>query len=374
MSEVIAVDDSEMLRQAILEYESVLVVGNRTKPSLSMVRESTTLICAAALTGIVEYEPSEFTFTARAGTPVADIVDALGERNQYLPFDPMLPKTATIGGTLASGLSGPGRHRFGGLRDFILGVEFIAGDGEVIRAGSKVVKNAAGFDLPKLMVGSCGRLGGLTQLTFKVFPRPSRRHTYSIQCETHHQARQVVTTCAGARWEADAIDYLGDSRQVWIRLGGERSSVEEIAEEVRSKFAEFPFDEVNNDLAEETWQRITGLQFGDASRDAIVKIPCIFDSESKWSQLADFFDHSFHLSAAGNVLWGALESKNLPELSSTLERFSMDGLIVRGNMDKVESGWIGHRDGMLMANKIKQSMDPPGRFADWLVQPTVNQA
>ena len=104
------------------------------------------------------------------------------KQGQYLPFDPMLSAAgATIGGTVAAGISGPGRYRYGGIRDFLLGVQFISSDGAVINAGGKVVKNAAGFDIPKLLVGSLGRLGVMTELTFKVFPQPvAQRH-----CESH---------------------------------------------------------------------------------------------------------------------------------------------------------------------------------------------
>src|SRR5207253_308179 len=138
----------------------------------------------AGLRGITEYDPSEFTFTAGAGTPVREIVAALAERGQYLPFDPMLADAgATLGGTVAAGLSGPGRFRFGGLRDFILGVQFVDGEGRVLRMGGKVVKNAAGFDLPKFFVGSVGRFGILTELTFKVFPRPVATRTLRLDAK-----------------------------------------------------------------------------------------------------------------------------------------------------------------------------------------------
>ena len=133
---------------------------------------------------------SEFTFTALAGTPVREIAAALAERGQYLPFDPMLREAgATLGGTVAAGLSGPGRFRYGGLRDFILGVRFVDGEGRLLRLGGKVVKNAAGFDLPKFFVGSLGRFGVLAEMTFKVFPKRGR--------DAHAAAR-----CPGSRRES----------------------------------------------------------------------------------------------------------------------------------------------------------------------------
>ena len=148
----------------------LLAVGAGTKLKLSAV--DGVKVSTSGLSGILEYDASEFTFTALAGTPVREIAAALKERGQYLPFDPMLAEAgATLGGTVAAGLSGPGRFRFGGIRDFILGVRFVDGAGRLLRMGGKVVKNAAGFDLPKFFVGSLGRFGVLAELTFKVFPR-----------------------------------------------------------------------------------------------------------------------------------------------------------------------------------------------------------
>src|SRR6476469_1561856 len=116
--------------EAVRAAPRVMVVGAGTKPRLSAVAADYQRISTARLQGIIEYEPSEFTFTALAGTPLKQIVAALAERGQYLPFDPLLADAgATLGGTVAAGLSGPGRFRFGGVRDFILGVRFVDGGG-----------------------------------------------------------------------------------------------------------------------------------------------------------------------------------------------------------------------------------------------------
>src|SRR3954462_5507459 len=173
------------LVDAIRATPRVLAVGARTKPRLSQVEEGVALLSTRGLKGIVEYDPSEFTFTALAGTPVREIASALAEKGQGLPFDPLMTDVgATLGGTVAAGLSGPGRFRFGGLRDFILGVRFVDGEGRLLRMGGKVVKNAAGFDLPKFFVGSLGRFGVLAQITFKVFPRPAFALTLRLTAGT----------------------------------------------------------------------------------------------------------------------------------------------------------------------------------------------
>src|SRR5689334_23336607 len=119
----------------------LIPVGALTKPRLSAT--DVPKVSSTRLSGITEYDPSEYTFTAWAGTPISAIKTALRERGQYLPFDPLLAAAgATLGGTVAAGLSGPGRFRFGGIRDFILGIKFIDGGGTLLRMGGKVVKNA----------------------------------------------------------------------------------------------------------------------------------------------------------------------------------------------------------------------------------------
>ena len=136
------------LADAVRSAPRIVATGAGTKPRLVPTSGAFTRLSTSQLRGIVEYDSSEFTFTALAGTPVRDIVAALGEKGQNLPFDPWLVEAgATLGGTVAAGLSGPGRFRFGGLRDFILGVRFVDGTGRLLRMGGKVVKNAAGFDL-----------------------------------------------------------------------------------------------------------------------------------------------------------------------------------------------------------------------------------
>ncbi len=192
----------EQLAEAIRATPCVLAVGAGTKPRLSQC--DATLISTRALSGIVEYEPSEFTFTALAGTPVREIAAALAKSGQYLPFDPLLVNAgATLGGTVASGLSGPGRFRYGGLRDFILGVQFVDGEGRLLRMGGKVVKNAAGFDLPKFFVGSLGRYGVLAEITFKVFPRATAFRTVRIPTDN---VAATMMSMSSTRWELDALD------------------------------------------------------------------------------------------------------------------------------------------------------------------------
>ena len=159
--------------RAVASHAAVSVRGGATKDAMIRRIDGAVQLDTRQLEGIVSYDPSEFLITARAGTTIATMADALAENGQYLPFDPVLTNAgATLGGTIASGISGPDRMLYGSLRDFVMEVELIDGLGRLVRGGGKVVKNSAGFDLPKLMVGSYGRLGVLTEATLKVFPKP----------------------------------------------------------------------------------------------------------------------------------------------------------------------------------------------------------
>jgi len=128
--------------------------------------------------GIVDYEPSELVVTARCGTPLAELEQTLAGQNQMLPFEPPhFGPGATVGGMLASGLSGPRRQGAGALRDFVLGVHLVDGRGELLRFGGQVMKNVAGYDVSRLMAGAFGTLGLVAQVSLKVMPRPVRETT-----------------------------------------------------------------------------------------------------------------------------------------------------------------------------------------------------
>jgi glycolate oxidase FAD binding subunit len=225
------------LAEAVRSAPRVLAVGAGTKPRLSQVADDVVRISTTKLRGIVEYEPSEFTFTALAGTPVREIAAALAERGQYLPFDPLLAEAgATLGGTVAAGVSGPGRFRFGGLRDFILGVRFVDGGGRLMRLGGKVVKNAAGFDLPKFFVGSLGRFGALAEITFKVFPRPLAMRTLRLEAKDAAAMAEIFATAGSARWELDALEALPGEGAVYARLAGPAVALDALATEMLARW------------------------------------------------------------------------------------------------------------------------------------------
>jgi glycolate oxidase FAD binding subunit len=135
-------------------------------------------------TGIIDYEPKELVLTVRAGTPLSEIETAMEAAGQMLPFEPTYySNAATIGGTVATGLSGPRRPYTGAVRDFVLGTRIINGKGEDLSFGGRVIKNVAGYDVSRLMTGAMGTLGVLLDLSFKVLPRPADEATLRFEMD-----------------------------------------------------------------------------------------------------------------------------------------------------------------------------------------------
>jgi len=157
--------------------------GGTSRPRLPRDGDSACAVLdLRELTGITAYDPAECVVTVLAGTPVRHLADALAAHGQYLPWDPPIAGAeATVGGMVATGVSGPGRYRYGGVRDFVIGARVVDGRGRLIASGGQVVKNAAGFLLHHALVGSAGRLAVIAEVSLKVFPRPEATHTVVVR-------------------------------------------------------------------------------------------------------------------------------------------------------------------------------------------------
>lgn len=173
--------------------------------------------------GIVSYEPTELVITARAGTPLGEIESALARHDQMLAFEPPhFGDGATLGGTLACGFSGPRRPYAGSARDFVLGMKIINGKGERLAFGGQVMKNVAGYDISRLMVGALGTLGLLLEASLKVLPRPERETTLGFVLPAA-EARARVNAWAGQPTPLSAACYADDT--LYMRLSGSESAV-----------------------------------------------------------------------------------------------------------------------------------------------------
>ena len=159
---------------------------------------------------IVEHEPGDLTVTVEAGRTVAALQSALRERGQWLSLDPPDAERATIGGVLAANASGPRRHLYGTARDLLIGVTVVTADGTLVRGGGKVVKNVAGYDLPKLFVGSCGTLGVIVEVTVKLRPVPDTERLVAMPFGRVEEAGAAARTVMGSDLVPNALDLLDE--------------------------------------------------------------------------------------------------------------------------------------------------------------------
>jgi glycolate oxidase FAD binding subunit len=173
--------------------------------------------------GVVAYEPKELVLTVRAGTPLEQVESTLAAERQMLPFEPPhYAKGATIGGTVAAGLSGPRRPYAGAVRDFVLGARIVNGKCEDLSFGGRVIKNVAGYDVSRLMAGAMGTLGAITEVSFKVLPRPASEVTLSYQLDEATATAQV-NAWAGQPLPVSATAWLAG--RLLVRLAGAESAV-----------------------------------------------------------------------------------------------------------------------------------------------------
>ena len=173
--------------------------------------------------GIVDYEPSELVITARCGTPLSEIESALNDRGQFLAFEPpCFSGDPTIGGVIAAGLSGPRRMYAGAARDFVLGATLLDARGEILRFGGQVMKNVAGFDVSRLLCGSLGILGVITQVSLKVLPRPRAEETLRFEMPVR-QALEAFNRWSGQPLPLSATAWCAGV--AWVRLSGATAAV-----------------------------------------------------------------------------------------------------------------------------------------------------
>jgi glycolate oxidase FAD binding subunit len=175
------------------------------------------------LSRLLEHEPGDLTVSAEAGLTVEALQTALRSRGQWVSLDPADARLATLGGVLATNASGPRRHLYGTARDLLIGVTVVTADGAIVRGGGKVVKNVAGYDLPKLFVGSYGTLGVIVEATVKLRPLPDHERLVSVPFDRLKDAGAAVKALLAGDLIPNAIDLLDAA--AGAGLGAERPSL-----------------------------------------------------------------------------------------------------------------------------------------------------
>ena len=208
---------AEIVKYAHQEKYRLIPCGNGSKLDWGgLSQDIQLLVSTQQCARIIEHAVGDLTVTVEAGIKLADLQAQLQQTKQFLPIDPAFAARATIGGILATADTGSWRSRYGGIRDLVLGISFIRGDGEIAKAGGRVVKNVAGYDLMKLFTGSYGTLGIITQVTLRTYPLPEASKTIALTGDYDAIARVIqtlrnsgLTPTAADLVSAAAIDKLG---------------------------------------------------------------------------------------------------------------------------------------------------------------------
>jgi glycolate oxidase FAD binding subunit len=218
-------DAAYIIRNAASDGKPVAICGGNTR-GFARARTPAEAMSSRGLSGVVDYDPAEMVMTVRSGTPVAEVEAALAANRQMMAFEPMDHRAVlgtkgepTIGGVFAANVSGPRRFVAGAARDSLLGIRFVNGKGEIIRAGGRVMKNVTGLDLTKLLAGSQGTLGFLTEVTFRVLPVPQKVETIVISGLDDDRAAKAMASAMALPVEVSGAAHLPASVRSRL-LGG----------------------------------------------------------------------------------------------------------------------------------------------------------
>lgn len=268
---------AEIIREHAARKQPLAIRGGGTRAGFGNAVIAESILSSATLTGIIAYNPAEMVITAHAGTPVAEIEATLAENGQGMAFEPMdhrgamgISGTPTIGGLFAVNSSGPRRFTSGAARDHLLGVRFVNGTGEIVKAGGRVMKNVTGLDLVKLLAGSYGTLGFLTEVTFKVLPTAKMAETVVISGLEDADAVRAMAAALSLSVEVSGAAHLPESVRgrfvggalpdgaaTVLRLEGLAASVAVRAEKLSAAMAGFgPVSRLAQEQSLTLWREI----------------------------------------------------------------------------------------------------------------------
>ncbi len=273
-----------------------------------------------------------------------------------MPFDPVLVNQgASLGGSIVTGLSGSGRFRYGGIRDFLLGLKFITSNGTLHTGGAKVIKNASGFDLPKLMIGSLGKYGVITEATLKVFPKPESFTTLSFSYNSLQEALEPLRLLARSAFELSALDLMGN--KLIVRFGGLAEAAAKRKERIEG-FVKQEADVLQAEQDDAYWKTMREFAWL-LSTENLVKIPLTL---SKILAFDEALDKSFirRYSVGGNVAWVKLDDNaDKAKFDALLKSQGLAGLALTGDWPQP---LIGKQTGQVFSDRLRTVLDPEKKF------------
>jgi glycolate oxidase FAD binding subunit len=241
------------LRDAGVNRKTVNVLGNNSKRLMAgpLVASDVT-ISTARLNRILDYEPRDLTISVEAGMPYADLRRTLAENGQMIPLDPPYAEQSTIGGVVSANVSGPRRRLHGTARDMVIGMKFVTLEGQIVQSGGMVVKNVAGLDMAKMMIGSFGTLAAIGVVNFKLLPLPPETRSFVQEFSTVQDVMAARDRIHTGQLQPAALDIVkSDGKyQLLVQGGGNRAVLDRYTRELDGATA------LDGDAEERLWAEV----------------------------------------------------------------------------------------------------------------------
>jgi len=278
-------DACAFVASAIAARTPLAIVGGGTRAGLGRPTQTQATLSSAGLTGITLYEPAEMVIGARAGTPLAEVQRTLADRGQMLPFEPMDHRALfgttgepTIGAVAAGNISGPRRINAGAARDALIGIRLVNGKGEAIKSGGRVMKNVTGLDLVKLVAGSFGTLGFLTEVIFRVLPMPERVVTLVWHGRSDKAGVALLSAALGSPFEPFAPAHLpagigGSQARTLLRLENFSDSIDYRKGELQALLSAYDQPElIEGEESTSLWEQVRDARVFAGTDEAVWRL------------------------------------------------------------------------------------------------------
>jgi glycolate oxidase FAD binding subunit len=303
-------------------------------------------ISTAKLNRVLQYEPKDLTISVEAGITYRELSRVLAEHRQMVPLDPPFSERATVGGIVAANVSGPRRRLYGTARDMVIGMTFATLEGKLVRSGGMVVKNVAGLDMGKLMIGSFGTLAALAVINFRVHPMPVGTRTFVGKFELVADAIAARDAVLKSQLQPAAVDLVkrADGYQLLIQAGGSAAVLDRYSRELAWAAA------VDGAEEEALWEEIrefTPRFLSEHETGVVVRIPCAI---SEVGQVLEALPTPALARAGSGVCWGYYSQ--LAHVRHGVIEFAPQN--VRENVDL----WPAPGSDFAMMKKIKEMFDP----------------
>jgi len=371
-------DVAAAIQQARAKTSPLEIRGGGTRLGLGSPVNAATILSLSGLSGLTLYEPGALTLVAKAGTPLRDVEDTLRAEGQRLAFEPMDHRALyattgepSIGGVVACNISGPRRIQAGACRDSLIGARFVDGRGDIIKNGGRVMKNVTGLDLVKLMCGSHGTLGALTEVAFKVLPASETAATLAFEGLSTGEAIGILSSALGSPFEVTGAAHLpaltgsgltalrveGFGQQVDYRLAGLREALSGAGD---SKI-------IRGGQHEALWRRISNVEPFQGTKKPVWRLSVRPGAAPAVEQaIIDQFDAKIIYDWGGGLIWvqvDDVETANATQIRNVVTAHGGHATLMRASEQLRASVSVFHPQVQRLAelsHALRLKFDPDG--------------